>query len=121
VTDSLAEDLNHAITSTIAIREVRAHARDRETERQAAVQAARRADREADQQRMTALRQERAQAIWRLYHDHGMSTPEIERVLVDGLKRQGLDEAAISELGVRHDTVSRIAGSRKNPKPMPSA
>lgn len=105
--DDSAQYLRTAVDSSLSIVHKRAEASQHEQSR-AQAQAA--ADR---------LWAERAAAIWHLYHDAGETAPRIAQQLEQALRGRGLTEDQISRLGISHDAVRRIVGSRRNPKPQP--
>ena len=59
----------------------------------------------------------RASAIWHLYHDHELTAEQIADMLATALITFGFE--AVDGLGVSHDAVRRICGTRANPTPEP--
>lgn len=99
--------MTSAVDATLALLEERAKAIELETASRTA------------RQRLQQLRRERDTAIWHLYHDCGLTGPVIARQVGDLLKARGLSDEDVARLGVSHDTVRRVAGSRKAPAELP--
>jgi hypothetical protein len=60
----------------------------------------------ADEDRDAAIRR-REVAVWRLYHDAGMTAPDTSRALVVGLRAAGLSEDKIRGQGASYDAVRK--------------
>lgn len=78
----------------------------------------------AQARREAAARKERLRAeqklhIWRLYHEEGLSAPEIARQMHTALLARGVEPAEADRLAPSHDKVRFIVGSRTRPARRP--
>ena len=65
------------------------------------------------------LKRARQQAIWDLYHETGLNHLEIEDMLAAELRGRGLSGEDIFGLGISHDSIRRVTGTRRKPKTRP--
>lgn len=72
------------------------------------------------QESIPDLKRARQQAIWDLYHESGLNHLEIEDLLSAELRAQGLSGQDIFGLGVSHDSILRVTGTRRRPKARPT-